>query len=146
MPEFYWELIQHDGTVIEIPPAGVDVVKRRMANGEPINTKTAIIPANQIKTFRQMGKQFNPQPLLEAAAQAFDEPVVNDDGSVASKWVKKPVTQREYAKHFSNIPAYRKLADENNVVVVAFRLPVHQINYQTLEECTEQEVQQLTHR
>lgn len=141
--DYYWEIIQHDGTRTEIPPESVEVVKRRWNNHEPIHTTDESIPASQIKTFRKTAKPFNAQPLLDAAAQAFDEPVLNPNGSIVYKWVKKPVAQNEYAKHFSHLPAYRKLANDSGLVVVAFKLPVHAIDVNKVENCTDEEVLQL---
>jgi hypothetical protein len=141
---YYWELIQFDGTRIEIPPSAVEVVNRRWSNGDPIITDSMTIPANQIKTFRKTNKLFGQQPLLEAAAQAFNEPVLNEDGSIGSRWVKKSVTQTQYNKHYSAISAYRHLGEEQGMVTVAFRLPIHQIDHSNVDDCTEAEVLRLT--
>ena len=144
--QFVWELVQHDGTTIDIPPSAVDVVKRRMESGEPINTSAMVIPANQIKAFRITERRYGQQPLLEAAAQAFNEPMYTDDGAILAKWVKKPVPQRDYAKLYSAVPAYRKLATDGGMVVVAFILPIHEIDLDKVQECTESEVESLTRK
>lgn len=142
--DFYWEIIEHDGTVTDIPPDSVEVVRRRWKNNEPINLATTSIPANQIKKFQLTGRPYGQQPLLEAAAQAFKDPMYNPDGTVIVQWVKKHVPQREYTKHYGAIPSYRRLDEDRGMIVVAFRLPVHLIDTAKLDYCTPDEVQQLT--
>lgn len=141
--DYYWEIIQFDGTRTEIPPEAVPVVKRRWENGQPIHTTNESIPANQIKTFRKTAKPYGQQPLLEAVAAAFDDPVITEDGSIKARWVKKTVSQAEWKK-LGGTGAYRKLADDGGLIVVGFMLPVHQIDLQIVDYCTEQEIQQLT--
>lgn len=143
MNEYYWELVTKDDTVYQIPPAVVEVVQRRMGNKDPINLSTASIPFSEIKKFQQTDKPYGQQPLLEAAAQAFREPVYNPDGSMASRWVKKNVPNQQYTKHYSHIPAYRSLGIENGMVVVAFRLPIHEINMEKVQYCTDNELTSL---
>lgn len=143
--EYYWELIQHDGTRLEIPPEAVDTIKRRMANGDPINTRSMVIPVNQIKHFRQTDKPFGTQNLLEDASRAFGEPMLNKDGSIVARWVKKTVTQNKWEKFYAP-SGYRKLAEDGGMIVIAFRLPVHEIDVNMTPYCSDEEVQQLTNR
>lgn len=140
---FYWELITKDDSVYEIPPQAVDVVKKRMNNHDPINLSSATIPFSEIKAFRASEKPFTTTPLLEAASQAFNEPMLNDDGSIVGKWVKKTVPNRLYTKHHAHVPSYKFLNNDGGMTEIAFFLPVHEINH-TLTECTESEVRQLT--
>lgn len=142
MSEYYWELIQFDGTRIDIPPEHVETIKRRMASGEPINTKTMSIPANQIKTFRRSEKRYGEQKILEAVAQAFKEPMINKDQSVSSKWVKKEITNAKYDSYYAKQPSYRKLSSESEMTTIAFKLPVHLITDE-VEECNNDEVLKL---
>lgn len=144
--EYYWELIQHDGTRIEIPPEAVATVKRRWDKGEPIHTSTGSIPANQIKKFQQTDKAFTTTPLLEAAAQAFGEPMFKEDGSVKARWVKKNVTQDRWNRHFAALPSYRQLGEFNGMVTIAFVLPIHQIDATSLSYCTDEEIRSLTNK
>lgn len=141
--EYYWELVTKDDSRYEIPPEAVEVVQRRMGNKDPINLSTATIPFSEIKHFRITDKAHTNQPLLEAAAQAFNEPIFNEDGSMVVRWVKKNVPNREYAKHYSHIPAYRRLGDDGNMVTVAFLLAVHDIDVNKVTDCTENEVREL---
>lgn len=143
--EFYWELVQFDGTRIEVPPAAVEVIKRRWDAGQPIHTaRQGSIPHNQIKHFRPTDKVFTAQPLLEAAAQAFNEPVVESE-AIMCRWVKKRVTQQNWGRYYSHHP-YKKLGEEGGMVLVGFRLPIHQINAVNTPYCTDDEVRELTTR
>lgn len=139
MTEFYWELIQHDGTRLEIPPSGVESIKRRMDNGQPIHTAhSGSIPSNQIKAFRPTEKPFSDQLLIEEVAQAFDEPIMEGE-SVQARWVKKHVTQNKWEKFYSP-SGYKILRQENGMVVVGFRVPTHLINPSVTPYCNEQEI------
>ena len=140
MAEHYWELVTKDDVKYDIPPAAVPTVNKRMAAHDPIELRSATIPYSEIKHFRISSKPFGTQPLLEAAAQAFREPMFNEDGSMQARWVKKQVSQREYTKFYANIPAYRRLDEGGGMVTIAFVLPVHQINLERVEYCTEQEL------
>lgn len=141
MNEFYWELVQFDGTTLDVPPDLVAQVKSRMEQKLVINTSSMVIPANQVKYFRKTSKPFNPQPLLEDVSRAFKTPLLNEDGSIQYKWIKRLLTSREWAKLGS--PAYRRLPDENGMVVVAFKQPTHQIDLQKTIELTEDEISKL---
>lgn len=137
--EYYWELITKDDSHYDIPPQAVEVVKRRMDNHDPINLSTASIPYSEIKNFRITSRQYG-QPLLEAAARAFNEPMLNEDGSMVVRWVKKTVPQREYAKHYSHVPSYRSLDSDGNMVTIAFRLAIHEIDVNKVTYCTDDEL------
>lgn len=141
--QFYWQILLYDGSTIDIPPDAVETVRRKWKNKEPIDLNHRSIPSGQIKDFSQSDKIYSQQPLLEAASQAFNEPVINPDESIASRWVKKAVTGPKWDKHYSAHPAYRRLGEENGMVMVAFRLPIHAIDVNKTPYCTEQEVEQL---
>lgn len=139
--KYMWELVQHDGTTLDIPPDLVEVVKRRMGNKEAINTKTMVIPFNQIKFFRQTSRPFSTQPLLEEVAQVFHEPLMGDNNSIQSRWVKKHVTHGEYAKKYSF--GYKRLEDEGGMIVVAFKLPTHLIDVSQTPYLTDEEMRKI---
>lgn len=141
--EYYWELEQFDGTVTTIPPNAVERVKTWLANNQPIQLKSAVIPANQVKGFRATSRTFSSQPLLDAAAQAFREPVLNEDGSVICQWVKRSVTQREWSSNYSKIPGYKKLGDDGTHVLMAIFLPVEAIDTYKVQYCTDEESERL---
>ncbi len=143
--DYYWELIQFDGTRLEIPPSMVDIIKKRMTDGQPINTRNMTIPVNQIKFFRITDKVFTDQVLLGEVAQAFNEPVLTEEGDIVCRWVKKTVTQTSWDKYYAP-HGYKKLADINGMITVALRLPLHQINQLATPYCTEEEIKLLEKR
>lgn len=146
---YYWRLTYgdyKDPKEVLIPPASVDQVKRKMDNGEPIHITGGSIPANQIRDFEITDKLFTTQHLLEGAAQAFHEPIITENGDIAVKWVKKSMPQRLYAKLYNAIPAYRVLSNDGGLVTVAFRVGTHDINFNTVTECTPEEILQLQTR
>jgi hypothetical protein len=140
--EYYWELIQHDGTRLEIPPNHVDTIKKRMTDGLPINTRSMTIPVNQVKYFRLTDKPFQTQNLLAEVAHAFNEPVVDEDGSIVCRWVKKQVTQQSFVKYYAP-NGYRRLQDDGTMVTIAYRSPIHQIDQLSTPYCTVNEISQL---
>jgi hypothetical protein len=146
-PQFFWELIQKDGTVIEIPPEAVETVKRRWDSGQVIHTNyQGSIPPNQIAAFRPTEKVANQQPILEEVARAFNEPVIEErDGEevVKARWVKKRVTQQKWDKYYSPHQSYKKLNEDMGMITIAFRLPVHLIDLQNVQYCTDEEVSKL---
>lgn len=141
---YYWELITRDGTKYDIPPDKVAIVNRRMEAHDPINLSTATVPFAQIDTFRVTERPFNAQPLLDAAARAFNSEQITDDGSIRASWVKKSVTQDKWNRYYSPNPAYRKLGDSGGMVEIAFRLPVHMIDVNNVSYLTADEEVRIT--
>lgn len=145
--EMYWELRQWDGTVTMIPPQYRDLVLRKWKAGEPIDMgNNGTISAKSISSFHPSNRPYGAQQLLEAASQIFNEPVINPDGSIQSVWVKRPVSQSWWEKHYSRIPSYKRLHDEDGQVIIAFRMATHEVDVSgTLRRCDEDEVKKLTH-
>lgn len=150
--EYYWELILKDGEEIEIPPLAVEVVQRRLGNKDTINLKTRSIPFSEIKIFQQTSKPYGEQPLLDAAAQAFKDPIYVEtvsplgrkEEAIKGQFVKKKVTRREFNKYYAKLPSYRKLEDNGNFIEVAWLMPVHEIDVSKMNYCTPDEVELLT--
>lgn len=138
----YWEIIQFDGTITHIPPDAVDVVKRRLENGQHIHTKTATIPSNQVKSFRQTERQYQDTKLIEEASMAFNEAVLTEEG-VVCRWVKKRVPRDRWDKYYSKIPSYRLLDGKDNMFEIAFQLPIHTVDLHKVSFCTENEINKL---
>src|SRR5690242_4882930 len=128
MDNHTWELLLKDGRVIDIPPTAVETVKRRWEEHKPINLKSESIPWNDIAKFAKTGKTWGQQLLADGAAQAFKEPVLHEDGSIEFRWVRKDVSGHQWATHFSKIPSYRMLKNEDGLITMAFKLPVHLID------------------
>lgn len=148
---FYWELVQRDGTKLMIPPKFVKYVQDKMAAKEPIRTSTSIVPFSEIQAFRQSSKRERDERLIEDVAQAFGDPIITKrefpdgtaDEAVATKWVKKEVSQNEWERYYSG-NGYRKLDSEQGVVMVAFRVPTHLVDTSKVEYCTSEEIVNLT--
>lgn len=144
----YW-LLKLKGIEIDeirVKPENVEMVKSSWESGRIIHTPTRSIPASQIKDFVETDipyidetKQIEAGKLMEDAAKAFNEPMMNSDGSVIVKWVKKSVPSRMWQKYYAAISGYRLLSDDGSYTIVAFRQPVHQINDE-LQECTEDDI------
>lgn len=141
--QFYWDLTLKDGRVIPVKPEYADGIKQKLSAKEPLVTSNGVIPFSEVKGFDKTSRHFTTTPLLEEVAQAFNEPMYNDEGDIKARWVKKQVTSGEYSKHYSKI-GYRRLNDYNGMVWVAFALPVHIIDLNKVSYCTQEEVSQLT--
>lgn len=144
MSEFYWKIVEFDGTETLIPPVAVEVVKRRWDNKEPIHTTNSSIPANQIKKFEPTDKIYGQQRMVEAQAQAFREPMLVN-GNIQAKWVKRSVPQQLYRRRYEGIPGYRSIGSFNGLITIAWKQPIHTINHETMEELTNEELKQLAH-
>jgi hypothetical protein len=141
--EYFWELVQRDGTTTRIPPGAVDVVKKRLQANQPINTRTAVIPANEVKSFKQSNVPFGQQPLLDAVAHTFNEPVDGDDGGIVFRWVKKQITHDKWNRHYSNIPSYKFMFDDGNEVTMGYKLPIHLIDERMVTYCNDDDIVKL---
>lgn len=146
MNEFYWELKYGDfkePRSVMIAPDTVAALQRRWDNGQNIHLKTGTVPANQIRSFEITDKPFGEQRLIESAAQAFKEPIFHGD-AIEVKWVKQIVTRDKHARHYSQIPGYRYLGEDNGMAVIAFRKATHEIDPSVTPYCTEDEINTLT--
>lgn len=146
--EYVWLLTTKDGREVKIPPTAVDAVRRKITAREAIATTTATIPFSEVKSFYKTAEKMVTVPLLEEAARAFNEPVVTEleDGSraVKARWVKKQVTNDEWARYYSK-GSYRRLEDgDAGLVWIAFVLPAHQIDSSKHSYCTPDEIRLLT--
>jgi hypothetical protein len=151
MDDFYWELTLMNKDKILIPPEYVATVKRKWAAGEQITTSRQVVPAHQIVNFEQTSRRRAGANLIEQASQAFKEPIIRTrefsdgttDEAVATKWVKKQITQREWEKYYAP-HNYKRIWGEAGIVVVAFRCPTHLIDVNKVQYCTADEVEKLT--
>lgn len=141
--EYLWEIVERDGTITPIPPTAVELVQRRWDAGQAIHTEQRSIPAHQIKSFSRSNRPYSRVPLLEAAAGAFNMPLESEVGIIC-RWVKKSVTQQQYNKFNSHIPAYHWLSEGGGLVSIGFMCPAHLVEKQSVEYCTEDEIVILT--
>lgn len=139
-----WLLSLHDGTELKIPPQQVETVQKAIADKKSIPTRVRMILPAEVKSFKMTAERYSPdpRPLLEAVAQAFNEPQYNEDGTVIVRWVKKDVPTEQYNRYYAPI-GYRRLSESSGMTTIAFRLPVHMINVQKHDYCTADEERQL---
>lgn len=147
--QYYHKLVYGDYKDLKtlwIPPASVPDIQKKMSNNEPIHlTGAGTVVPSQIRSFEPSDKPFNPQPLLDAVAGAFNEPVINEDGSIACRWVRKEVTSHQWDKHYGPI-GYKRLGDTVGMVSVAMFMPIHQIDTAKMQYCTDAEISKLTRK
>ena len=137
----YWELKLKDGTSVKVAPTKADIVKAQMKVKGTISTQDREILFNEIESFMMTNEKYaTDQDLLTAVAQAFNDPIFTDEG-IKSAWVKKEVTRTMYEKHYSKLN-YKKLQD-GSLVTIAFVLPLHQIDTNQLDYCTDEEIMRL---
>lgn len=142
----YWEIVLWDDEVIPVKPDNVEFVQKKIATGEgAINTKERSITVKNIKDFRETSKLYTDQKLIEGAAQAFNQPIV-ENGNIVGKWVKKTVTKREYDKYYLAIPAYKKVGGSESRITIAWRQPVHLINYEVVDDLTLEDERKMSKR
>ena len=139
-PQYYWEIVERDGTVTKIPPKSVAVVQKRLGDGDPIHTRNRSIPARQVVSFRITAERYGDVPLIEAAAQAFKEPLEGADGSVQARWVKQTVPMERWQRFYSAIPSYKLLGEINGMVEIAFVKATHEIDVNKTPYLTAYEV------
>jgi hypothetical protein len=141
--EYYWDLTLRDGTVISVKPSSVSTINTRIANGLDIATPTRTIIRGEVQSFKMTDRPFNTQPLLESAAQAFNEAVFSDDGGVVFRWVKRGVPHDQWARNYSHIPAYRMVNNDGSMVEMAYKLPAHQVDPRCVSYCSDAEINKL---
>jgi hypothetical protein len=134
MKDFYWSLILYDGEEIKVRPENVTFIQDKLATFEGfIKTPSRSIAVKSVKDFVETSERFIDQKLLEDGARAFGYPVIEND-SVMCRWVKKPVTKREYNKYYAVMPAYWRLEEKDNYMVISWKQPLHLINPERMEE------------
>lgn len=144
--ETYWHLETWDKEIIKVKPdpKTVKYIQELMNKGEgSIMTPTRSIAVKSIKDFRLSDEPYTDQKLLEEASQAFNEPVLNQSGNVESRFVKKSVPRRRWDNHYRFISAYRLLSQNEASIMIAFRLPVHQIDHARVQELSQSDEQYL---
>ena len=140
--EYYWDLKLKDGTSIQIAPSKAEIVKTQMKSRGTISTQQREILFSEIESFMMSSNRYMPeQNALSAVAQAFNEPIMTEDG-IKSAWVKKDVTRTNYDKHYSKVESYKTL-NQGSMVTIAFRMPIHLIDTNKLDYCNEYEVRSL---
>jgi len=145
--DYYWFIELYSGEIIKVKPEPININRiQKMLSSQQgaITTPTRSIIVKDIKDFRISEERYTDQKLLEETAQAFDEPVLNPDGSVICRWVKKSVPRRRWDTYYRFQSSCKLLYDGESFVVIAFFIPVHQINHQFVQELTPDEERQLS--
>lgn len=133
----YWHIELYSGEIIKVSPDVEKIarIQKLIASQTgAITTPTRSIIVKDIKDFRLSDEPYTDQKLLEDGAQAFKQALFDDTGSVVSRWVKKSVPRRRYETFYRFNSAYKVLIQDERFVVVAFRLPVHQIDNAIVQE------------
>jgi hypothetical protein len=144
--QYYWLLTLKDGEQIKVKPDAVEAIKQRYAKKEPLVTGQRVIPFSEMKDFGITSEIYNPRALNspnkleEDAARAFNEPMLNPDGSVICRWVKKDVPRNKWDNYYSKMTSYELVSQDDSWITMASFTPVHSINEQEWNDCTEDEV------
>lgn len=128
---------------VEIPPDNVEIVKKMITDKQPIKTRTAVIPANQVKSFRQTDKPYRGKLITETVSQIFNTPEYDEAGGILSRWVKKPVTRDKWDKYYAPL-GYKRLGEESGMTMIAFLLPIHLVNPENVEYLTTEEINKVS--
>lgn len=147
-PNLYWHLELYSGEIIKIKPnpENIKLIQEMIRKQEgAVTTPTRSIIIKDVRDFRLSDEVYvdENQKLLEGTAQAFDEPVYLKDGSVVARWMKKSVPKRRWDTHYRFITGYKFLGENDNYVSIAFRVPIHLINYSAVSELSGSELIQL---
>jgi hypothetical protein len=139
----HWVLPLRDGTTVDIPPDKVANINKKIENKEPIKVEDRLILYQDLAGGPRKYTPPEIEPgLVEQAAIAFNEPVINDQGEVQSVWVKQVVSANQWNKYYAQFASYFKLGNHYDSVLVAYRLPIHSLS-PDVEKCTPIEMQQL---
>ena len=134
-PEHYWHLVTWKDEIIKVRPENVKLIQDKLNTAEGyITTPTRSISVKDIKDFIESDEIYTDQKLIEEGSKAFGIPVIDENGSIVVRHVKKSVPRREYIRFYSHNAAYRKLEENDNHVVIVWRQPVHMINSNTMSE------------
>ena len=146
---YYWQITLWDKEEIPVRPDNVGLIKDKLERGEGhIITANRTIAVKDIKSFEETTTPYGAKAIasgsiVDGAAQAFNEPIINSSGDVARRAVKKYVQRRRWDSHYSNIPAYKILSEDEGRVLMGFWIPVDQINLHVVDPCTPSEVARL---
>lgn len=134
--EYYWHIELYSGEIVKVKPDATKIQYIQKLIGQQsgaITTPTRSIVVKDIKDFRLSDEPYTDQKLIEDAAQAFKEPIITEE-SIACKWVKKSIPRRRWDTYYRSIPSYHLLYDNEAYVVMAFVMPIHQIDHAVLQE------------
>lgn len=151
---YYWYITKKDGERIRVRPnpESIALIKKRLSDGSGhIVTKHQTINVYDVKEFAEsdepvveVKRLVGSGELLEEAARAFDEPLLNEAGDVISRAVKRQVTRKRWDSYFSKFPNYRVLEEGDSHVTMGYWLPAHHIDLHIHQVCNSDEIRLLT--
>ena len=140
LPEFLWEIELYSGEIVKIEGKYAKQIQAKIAKQEgAITSSTRSIVIKDIRDFRQSEERFTDKKLLEGASQAFNTPIITELG-VKCKWVKIPVSRKRWESYYSQLPSYHLVSSDEHGVWTGFACPVHQINYQRVQDMSATEI------
>lgn len=145
--EHYWHLETWEKEIIRVKPdpTNIQYIQNLIAKGEgAIVTPTRTITIKSVKDFRLSDEVYADQKSLEDGSQAFKDPIIHKDGSVACRYVKKSVPQRMWDKYYKFHTAYRMLEMNDNRVTIAFIVPVELIDRERVQELSPEDERRLS--
>lgn len=143
---YYWHIELWDGTIIKVRPieSTIKAIQAQMSKGDgSIVTETQTIVVKNIKDFRLSDEFYQDQKLLEDSRQAFgikSQQKLTPDGDMIATWVKKGVPHRKYESFYRHNYAYRFIGEDSVLVYIGFRVPVHLIDYDKVQDMTDDEL------
>lgn len=141
--DYYYDLSLRDGRVIPVAPKVVDAVQKLIDAQHPIPSPAGSIPVEDVTEFKKTNRRYTDFRIQEDAARALKETLLNHEGDVKARWVKKEVGRSEYDKYYAKSHAYRHLYDTSDGVMVAFTVPAHLVDTEKVRYCTDEEEQNL---
>lgn len=147
---YWWQLEFKDGDKIDIRPEYVPAIKKQLKEQAFITTRdwsrSVSTVKSLVKTSRPVSAGELSAPLEEEAAKAFKEPIIEQRewqgrkyDVIICKWVKMPITPREWTTVYSKRAGFHLLDRE----WVAFMQPIHTIDDNKHTELTTEEMHKI---
>lgn len=143
----YWHIELYSGEIIKVKPDDekIKYIQSLIAKQEgAITTPTRSIVVKDIKDFRLSDEVVLDQKLLEDYHQAFNIAQLNEDGEVIARWVKKVVPTRKWYSYYRQHSAYHILEEGSDHVLIYFKLPVHQVDHQLVQDLNSEELRKVS--
>lgn len=143
----YWHIELYSKEIIKVKPDkdNIEYIQKMIRDQKgAITTPTRSIVVKDIKDFRLSDEVYSEHKRLESNGQAPTTPQLNKDGSIKSRYVKKGVPRRRWDNYYRFNASYRFLREEGNFVIIVFKLPIHQINHDRVQELSLEEEMNLS--
>jgi len=143
----YWYIETWEKEIIKVKPdeKNIQYIQKLMSTGDgAVIMPDRAIAVKSIKDFRISDEPYIDQKLIEASSQVFGEPVMTKDGDVVARYVKKSVPRRRWDTFYRYSSSYKIISQESNSVTIVFRLPVHQIDHDKVQELSPDDERKLS--